>query len=628
MRYRCRFFYITIQMMKSRYILSGLIALCSLSTYATDIDFTYNTDNKDYKVYGFEKKEKYDIAILINNPAYVGAKVKGISVPMPVNDPAVTDVTAWISTELKLENKVNAPDICSKSGEVTGESIDITFDSPYEIPVEGVWVGYSFNITDLSDEYGYPKMPIACIESDDNLDKGLWIHTSRSRLKWTNLGESLGAVSAMTVQLSTDFGANDVAISLPAQSYIVSGEDYAIPVTLINHGSNALENVTYSYTIGDKKGTGSLHLDTPLEASGKAAVVGITIEAYEEMGEYPFTLTIDSSNGETNNDPFREGKGTMNVWPLIPVARPLVEEFTGLGCGYCPRGYIAMEEMGRMFGDMFIGLAYHSSSYETAMVTVENRDFPVDVDGFPSSCINRGDIIDPSYLPYRWNGYASEIVPAEITVSADYSADGSEIHATSTVNFVRDEENADYMLSFALVADGLQNPSWLQSNYYSGNETGDGVDSELWDLFLNGASKVGGLVFNDVVAYYKDIKGIEGSIPTSIKRGKPMTFDYSVKMEDVKTVSGKDFLNKDAKLHIVAILLDGKTGRPVNCNKSASLLYSDSASGVRNANITETEVREVIYHNMQGVRLQSPEGICIRTEVMSDGTRRTYKHTH
>ena len=54
--------------MKNKYMLVCLAA-ASLSAAASDIDFTYNTENLDYKVYGFEKKEKYDIAILINDPA-------------------------------------------------------------------------------------------------------------------------------------------------------------------------------------------------------------------------------------------------------------------------------------------------------------------------------------------------------------------------------------------------------------------------------------------------------------------------------------------------------------------------------------------------------------------------------
>lgn len=605
-------------------MLASLAAFTASGAFATDIDFTYNTENEPAKVYGFSKKETYDVAILINDPSYIGAKVTGFGVDLPVEAPAIDAVSGWLSTELKLENKVNAPDICSKAGEVTDQWLEVTFDTPQEISKDGIWVGYSFNITDLSKDYGWPTDPIACIESETNLDKGLWVHSSRTRIKWTNIGESLGAVSTMIVHLSTDFGPYDVALNLPAQSYVVKGKEYSIPATIINHGSNAVEELTYNYTVGDQKGSGTLRLDTPLEALGKTATVNFPIAPLEEMGDFPFTLTLETTDGQTNGDPLREGKGTMNVWPLIPVTRPLVEEFTGLNCGYCPRGYVAMEEMGNMFGDMFVGLAYHSSSYESAMVTVADNDFPVYVTGFPSSCINRGDIIDPSYLPYRWGNFAAEIVPAEVEVNVEYTdSDHSRIHATSTVTFVRDEANADYKLSFALVADGLQNESWAQSNYYAGEEEGDGVDSPLWDIFLNGSSKVKGLVFNDVVAYYKEVKGIDGSVPTDIKHGEPMTYDYYIDMADVKTLTHKDFLNDGAKLHVVAILLDGQTGKPVNCNKSASLVFD--TAGIRDMSVNEAEVIESVYYNMQGVRLQNPEGICIRTDVMSDGTRRSVK---
>ncbi len=58
------------------------------------------------------------MAIKIDDSGYVGAKVIGITVGIPVDPEAITDISAWMSTELKLENKVNAPDICSKQGVV------------------------------------------------------------------------------------------------------------------------------------------------------------------------------------------------------------------------------------------------------------------------------------------------------------------------------------------------------------------------------------------------------------------------------------------------------------------------------------------------------------------------------
>ncbi len=602
--------------------LVALFSLVSLAANATDINFTYNTENAKYKVYGFDKKETYDIALKIEDPAYINSQVTGITVNIPVGNPAIKELSAWLSSELRVENKLNSPDICSQAGEINHEVLNVTFDTPYTITADGVWVGYSFTITDLSEEYNYPGKPIACIESEENLDKGLWVHSSRSRLQWVNLGSTVGIVSTMIVHLSTDFGPYDVALVLPEQSYVVRDEISSIPVTLINHGTNPLEEITYSYTVSDKKMTGTTKLDTPIGALGERAETNISIEALPELGEFPLTVTLETSNGQANNDPQRSAKGNLNVWPVIPVTRPLIEEYTGLGCGYCPRGYVAMEEMKKTLGDMFVGLAYHTQTYETAMVTVADNDFPVKISGFPSADINRQIILDPGYLPFRWAQYAAEIVPAEITVTAEWSEDKTSINATATVNFVKDMEDTNYRLSFALVADGLHDDKWKQSNYYAGDETGDGIDSELWDIFLNGGSKVSGLIYNDVVAYYKDIQGIQGSIPQQITADSPITYDYSIPIDDVKTINGKDFLCEGATLHVVAILLDGNTGYSVNCNKSKDISYD--LSGV-SAVTEDTEVTGVEYYNLHGVRVDNPQSVCIKMEYLSNGTRRTSK---
>lgn len=95
------------------------------------------------------------------------------------------------------------------------------------------------------------------------------------------------------------------------------------------------------------------------------------------------------------------------------------------------------------------------------------------------------------------------------------------------------------------MADNLFNDSWKQSNYFAGKEP-EGIESELWDLFINGYSKVEGLTFNDVVVYYKDVKGIEGALPESIAVGETISYNYSVKMEDVVNLGGKQFMNPEA----------------------------------------------------------------------------------
>ncbi len=191
---------------------------------------------------------------------------------------------------------------------------------------------------------------------------------------------------------------------------------------------------------------------------------------------------------------------------------------------------------------------------------------------------------------------------------------------------MKDMDASDYTLSMALVADCLHNDYWLQYNYYSGQEKGDGLDSELWDIFLNGPSKVLGLVFNDVVAYYEDIHGIEGSIPESVKRGEPVIYHYEVDMSKVKTIYGADFLCDGCTLKAVAIVLDKKTGHAVNCNKSNSLVF-DGGAGIDQIEGDAMEVVEVEYHTLQGLRVAHPEkgGLYLRTEILSDGSVRTTK---
>jgi hypothetical protein len=604
-------------------------ALCcaAMTAGATDIDFTYNVNDEYAKVYGFNKKEAYDVAIKIADPSYVGAKVLGLTVDFPVDTAAADGFSAWMSTELLLENKLNAPDICSQTATLEEDVLSVTFDQPYTIPADGVWVGYSFNITQLDNQYGWPGSPLAVIESEDNLDYGLWVHSSRSYLKWYNLANKVKAVSTMIVHLQTEFGPNDVAVGVAAESYMVAGEEYPVNVTLINHGTEQLNEITYTYSIGDFTGTGSYLLETPIEPLGKTGVVSLALGPVEECGSYPFSIAVDTSNGSENKDPMRSGSGNMNVWPVIPVTRPLVEEFTGLNCGYCPRGYVAMEEMSKMYGDRFVGMAYHSQSYESSMVTVLDRDFPIDVPGFPYADLNRRFEMDPSQLPYNWGDCAKEIVPMSVDVSAEWSDDDhSEIVGKSSVIFVKDFDTHNYELAFALVADGLQNPTWLQSNYYAGANKGDGVESDLWDLFLKGGSKVPGLVFNDVVAYFKDIRGIAGSLPEKIEAGEEYTFEYRIPMDQVLTIRDKEFLNNGCSLHMVAIVLDTQSGYSVNCNKSNSLTYT--TSGVEGVEMDDAEVVSTVYTNLQGVRVANPSaGVYLKTVTLSDGTTRTEKIT-
>jgi hypothetical protein len=94
-------------------------------------------------------------------------------------------------------------------------------------------------------------------------------------------------------------------------------------------------------------------------------------------------------------------------------------------------------------------------------------------------------------------------------------------------------------------------------------------------------------------------------------------------MDDVVNLGGTQFMNPEAKLHFVAMVLDGNTGYAINSNKSSNVNYTTvGINGIEN----NAEVIETIYHDLQGRRMEEPStGIFIKKEILSDGTTRVSK---
>lgn len=184
------------------------------------------------------------------------------------------------------------------------------------------------------------------------------------------------------------------------------------------------------------------------------------------------------------------------------------------------------------------------------------------------------------------------------------------------MRFARPFTDGDYRISVALVADGLSNPKWRQSNAYSG-ESSEIYTGKWWDLFTQAGRTVTGLTFNDVVAYYRDVRGVEGSVPASMEAGDEAVYECRISKADILNIDGDEFINEEATIHAVGILLDATTGKVVNCNKSASLDYTYTGiDEVKTADVVSTT-----YYDLQGLRVADPrQGIFIKVDTLSDGT--------
>ena len=603
-------------------VIIPLLAALALpaSGRAATVDFSYNPnpDTEDYTVFGYNKKETYDVAIRIDDPTLVGASVISLRVFIPVEESWVENISGWLSTELRLDGRVNAPDITSQPATLSDNFLSVTFDEPYTVAEGGFYAGYSFTVTELHD---YSNYPIAGVPGSN--PDGLYVHSSRTRLKWISESDSKELVSPLVVTLLTESGPTDVAVALPSESFSVAGEEGTVNLSLVNYGDAPLTEVGYSWEYGSVSGSGTQRLATPVNP-GERGSASLGVGSISAVGTYPMTLTVDTFNGQPNGDPRRTASGDMVVMPFMPVTRPMVEEYTGLQCQYCPRGYVAMEEMSDNYGDRFVGLAYHTSTFETGcMVVMNNSDFPVSPTGYPYGTLDRSYAADPSEIPARWESAAARVSPLDIDVTLSWTDDThTAMKAEASLRVARPLTATDYDFGIILTADGLKNDAWFQINAFSGQT--DLYSGKYWDIFTQGGQIVSNLTFNDVVVSKDDPRGEQGVIPADIGYDTECVLTRTYTLAELTNISGEQFINPEATFKAVAFVAEHSSGAIVNSNKSAALsLQENGVSAVA----SDVQPVATEYYDLQGRRLASPASgtLVIRIDRFADGTVRRAK---
>ena len=243
-----------------------------------------------------------------------------------------------------------------------------------------------------------------------------------------------------------------------------------------------------------------------------------------------------------------------------PQRRTVIEEGTGMWCGWCPLGIVAMERMKEKYPDTFIGIAVHWDD----ILEVEGYAREMLFSGYPSGWINRRYEVDPM-IKIEENGIVDYSMmhggfetfflkeQAEKTI-ADVSFTASFEKQTVTVNsqtrFAINIANASYQLAFVVVEDNMQSSEFYQTNYLTG------LTEYNLDGFEEQPYKITPFTFNDValsIAGHR--KGIPNSVPKQIKAGETYNFEYSFNVSNIQNPNNA---------RIVAMLIDQNTGCVVN----------------------------------------------------------------
>ena len=588
------------------FIMAAAFAGYTFNGYANDglVTYSANTGTKEVKYFGTAKKESFDVAMLLADKYTKGKKIETIKVPFPKNA-EISNVKIWMTKKLALANKKNVADVMSLDATMDDSTAIVKFATPYTIDSDTLYIGYSFDVVELTER---TQLPISLI--NEKGVQGLWTHSSRTYRSW--LDKSTYGCSAMQVELS-GFNANDAYFEGFKDYYNQVNIATPINLTLLNRGYNGIKSIDYSYSVGDKKVSDRLTLEAPIPACLNASTeFTVTLPAIEAKGKYPVTFSIDKVNGEANSE-VATANSTMAIYNKLPKHRPVMEEFTGTWCGNCARGWIGLEVMTRLHPD-FIALAYHSGDVMQVIDQKQFLGFDTENPAYPMANIDRVYTdIDPYYgadmTPFGieeiWKKQAEILAPASLETEAAFTPDGNDIKAKAILEFPEDANDADkYSVEFVLVTDGLhgEGQAWEQSNYLEENEKGDYPFPEA-DIFFAGSSSIPNMHYNDVVVATTRLRDGLIKLPAKVEEEKAFSIEGTIsEVDSIKNMANYPVIQDSKNLRIVALLLNEK-GQIVNGAQAKVTGYE--TTGIRNINTNAAEADVPAIYNLQGHRLQT-----------------------
>jgi len=561
---------------------------------------------------GTKSKAVYNIA------SYYGAGLSGQTIDsVSIYFRSMTclkDIKLWVSTTLPAS--AEEADICCKvlsrgelaagdpDGNIGAQNI-IGLDTPYTITSQGVYVGYTFTVSSISNQQGQYPVPVG----PNKTDNALWLKLGTQG--WEEYGSSLG-VLAMQLKLSGEKPLNAVTpFDLPSTMAGLN-EERPVILSLQNVGTAAVTSIDYTITT-DGVASEEKHLDfSPAIANYAACTsVQIMLSGDDVQGSKTKTLTVTKVNGQDNEAAVKESKALMVTIQETFPHRVVVEEYTGTGCGYCPRGLQGMENLRQQFGDNFIGIGLHM--YNTGDPMYPANYATLSFSGAPSCMIERMGEADP-YWGAQGYGVAydicddvkaamEELAVVGVEVNGAWTEDKKSVVASATVTPIYPDGN--YHVEFVLVADDVKGTStaWRQANYYyQYTNPSQGYCRSDMAKFCSGgqygSSYVTGWAFNDV-CIASSCKSSVNMAPEITLNGSfvPVNCNYTIAMP-TKTalLNGLNY----EKIYVVALVVDDKTGYVVNGAKS---LVSGTA-GIQQIEADETDSASCF--DLQGRQISTP----------------------
>ena len=394
--------------------------------------------------------------------------------------------------------------------------------------------------------------------------------------------------------------------------YVQKGQTVEVAIAITNTGTKAIRSFSYIIANGENA-TAEKIVSARNLAVNETREYKIAFETGDEAGRRVRTFTITKVNGAENSASHGSATGIFFVITEKAPVTPLVEEFTGTWCGWCPIGFDAMEEASEWYRDKVALIAVHCSD---VMEVDDFSEIAQRAPYYPSAIVDRGQDFYPSSGDMSGQidkSMRNKIATGVIEVSAEWTDESkTEIKIDTKTRFVISTDNGNYAIGFALTQDGMTGTgsSWAQANNLSGNSSY--ADSNPY--WYKAASRVTGVTYNHVgVAVWGLVRGINGSVNPVIRADEEQLYTYNA------NISKKTKIQDKSKLKVIAILIDRESGTVVN---AAQTKISEEPTGIISQE-SRVESQESIY-DLSGRKISNPKPQTSRRGYISRMERRSW----
>ena len=516
---------------------------------------------------------------------WLGNDLSGISGDMRlwISTKCPTSGTDTVSVDYKqtVQNKT-----------LEGGLNEIELTTPFEVNHREIYVGYTIAISKNT----YPIMAY----DGNSVPDGFYYRINNGG--WDNLYDYGYGNLALQVLLEAEtFPTNYVIVNDFGQKIRLVGKSLSIPVTFSNKGQNPVKSISYTYGTVDGNISDEVtksFSSSPMNTSG-TKTYNITFPADEEARKYQKIVTVTKVNGEPNTATVNSGTGFIINVAEKPSVTPVIEEFTGTWCGWCPRGIVGMEKIHEQYGDRVVQIAAHSG--DVMAISAYNAIINTFCSGYPGSVTDRQYDADPSFTGLKnvLSRAFSRTAAGSIELSAIWdSEDQKAVVFNTKTKFVYSDDDGKYAIAFVLTEDGMTgtNSNWAQQNYYNGMSVSNAGSDMAW--WCTAGSPVTGIEFNHVAVAGWNVKdGVKNSVDSRIDVDKEQEYTYT------GNISTNTLIQDKSKLKAIALLIDNTTGAVVNAAQSDIADFATAISDIESfAPKAQTEV-----FDLSGRKLQSTQ---------------------